>query len=67
MRRADTSAEAHAVQAAIQREMSPHRRVSLAVEMAEDLNAIAAEGVRARQPDYDDERVRWAGVQAPSG
>jgi hypothetical protein len=60
VRSADTSAEAHAVQVAIYREMSPHRRVSIAVEMSEDLNAIAAEGVRARHPDYDDERVRWA-------
>ncbi|HET8618449.1 MAG TPA: hypothetical protein VFM27_05800 [Acidimicrobiales bacterium] len=28
--------------------------------MSEDLNSIAAEGVRARHPDHDDERVRRA-------
>jgi hypothetical protein len=28
--------------------------------MSEDVNAIAADGVRARHPAYDADRVRWA-------
>jgi hypothetical protein len=52
--------EAHAVQVAIYRKMSPDQLVSMAVDMSEDVNAIAAEGVRSRHPGYDDDRVRWA-------
>lgn len=52
--------EAYARQMAIYRDMSPHQRVSVAMAMSEDVNAIAAEGVRARHPGYDEARVRWA-------
>ena len=40
--------------------MSPDRRVSVAVAMSEDMLAIVEEGIRARHPDYDEQRVRWA-------
>lgn len=60
MRSTDTSLEAHARQVAVYRAMSPDQRVSMAVAMSEDVHTIAAEGVRARHPGYDDDQVRWA-------
>jgi hypothetical protein len=45
---------------AVYQAMSPDQRVSLAVAMSEDVDTIAAEGVRARHPSYDDNQVRWA-------
>jgi hypothetical protein len=60
VRSADTSLEAHARQVAVYQAMSPDQRVSLAVAMSEDVDTIAAEGVRARHPSYDDNQVRWA-------
>jgi hypothetical protein len=60
VRSADTSLGAHAAQVAVYRAMSADQRVSMAVAMSEDVNTIAAEGVRARHPSYDDDEVRWA-------
>jgi LPS sulfotransferase NodH len=60
VRSADTSTDAHAVQVAAYRRMSPGQRVSMAVAMSEDVNAIAADGVRRRHPGYDADGVRWA-------
>jgi hypothetical protein len=60
MRSADTSPEIHAMQMEIYRRMTPDRRVKLAVEMTEQVNAIAAGGITSRHPDYSDDEVRWA-------
>ena len=60
MRSADTSPEGHARQVAAYRAMSPAQRVATAVAMSEDVAAIAAAGIAARHPDYDDEQVRYA-------
>ena len=60
MRSADTSVEAHQVQLAIWRAMSPAERARLAVEMSETVARLAVDGIRARHPDYDDESVHRA-------
>ncbi|HEY3143567.1 MAG TPA: hypothetical protein VGJ86_20695 [Acidimicrobiales bacterium] len=60
MRSADTSPEIHALQLDVYRSMSPERRVSIAVEMSEEVFAIAASGIRARHARYGDDEVRWA-------
>lgn len=60
MRSADTSPQIHAMQLQVYRSMSPQRRLSIAVEMSEEVFAIAADGIRARHPDYDEDQLRWA-------
>jgi hypothetical protein len=60
VRSADTSPEAHGVQLAVYRSTSPERRVAIAAEMSEEVLAVAADGIRARHPDYDDQHVTWA-------
>ncbi len=60
MRSADTSPEAHARQMDAYRAMSPERRVAIAAAMSEEVLTIAAAGIRARHPDYDDAQVSWA-------
>jgi len=57
MRPRDTSAQAHEVQLAIYRAMSPERRVEIAVEMSEDLRRIARDAIRQRHPEYSDGQV----------
>jgi hypothetical protein len=60
VRSPDTSPEAYARQIEAYRSMSPERRVALAAEMSEDMLAVAADGIRARHPQYDEAQVRWA-------
>lgn len=60
VRSADTSPEIHALQIGVYRSMSPQRRLAIAVEMSEEVFEIAAGGIRARHPDYDEHQVRWA-------
>lgn len=48
------------MQLQVYRSMSPQRRLSIAVEMSEEVFAIAADGIRARHPDYDEDQLRWA-------
>jgi hypothetical protein len=40
--------------------MDPAARVDLAVRMSEDARLISLDGIRARHPEYDDERTRRA-------
>jgi len=56
----DTSADANAVLLAIIRATSPSDRVDAAFEMTAMADDIAADGIRARHPDYDEAMVRWA-------
>ncbi|MGH9111239.1 MAG: hypothetical protein ACRDZN_02915 [Acidimicrobiales bacterium] len=60
MRSADTSPEIHAVQIEIYRNMTPARRLELAIEMTAEANAISARSIRSRHPDYSDDEVQWA-------
>lgn len=60
MRSADTSPEAHARQVSAYRSMSPARRVDIAAAMSEEMFEVAAAGIRARHPDYDEGQVGWA-------
>lgn len=60
MRSLDTSPEMHAVQIELYRSMSPARRVEIAVQLSEDVWAIAADGIGARHPGYDENQVQWA-------
>jgi hypothetical protein len=56
----DTSTEAHAVQMAWLRRLSPAARVELAVRMSEETRDLARAGIAARHPEYSDEDVTLA-------
>lgn len=60
MRPRDTDVAAHEVQIDVYRRMGAEARVRLAVEMSEDVRRISLDGIRARHPEYDDERARRA-------
>jgi hypothetical protein len=60
VRSADTPPESHRRQIEAYRAMEPARRVELAVEMSEAVWELAAAGVRARHPGYDQPTVVWA-------
>jgi hypothetical protein len=60
VRSPDTAPEAHARQIEVYRSMTRARRVELAAAMSEDVLAVAAGGIRARHPDYDETQVTWA-------
>lgn len=60
MRPRDTSLAAHEAQLNCYRRMTPAARVALAVEMSEDVRAIAAAGIRARHPTYSSDEVQHA-------
>lgn len=60
MQPADTSREAHEVQLAIYRSMSPEQKLLLAIRMSEEVREVAADGIRARHPEYSAEEVRFA-------
>jgi hypothetical protein len=56
----DTDITAHEAQIVAYRRMGPEARVRLAAEMSEDARRISLEGIRARHPEYDDDRARRA-------
>ena len=60
MRSRDTSPEAHAVHLQLLRAMSPERRIKLVFEVSDTLGALAADGIKSRHPEYDDDQVTWA-------
>jgi hypothetical protein len=60
VRSADTSREAYDRQIDLYRAMSPARRVEIAVAMSEESLVIAAEGIKARHREYDEDQIRWA-------
>jgi hypothetical protein len=60
VRSADTTEEAHQVQLAVWRRMTPAERVALTAEISDNVARIAVEGTRRRHPDYDDDTVHRA-------
>lgn len=62
MRPADTTPDAHRIQADIYRRMSGAERLSLAFQITATVRDLAMAGVRARHPDYSDDQVfrAWA-------
>lgn len=66
MRSADTSPDAHARHLAVYRSMSPARRGEIAAAMSDEVMQVAAEGIRRRHADYDDDTVlaklEWAAM-----
>lgn len=60
VRSADTPLPSHRRQIEAYRLMEPARRVEVAVEMSEEVWELAADGVRARHPGYDEQAVGWA-------
>lgn len=56
----DTSTEAHALQLAVYRRMTPKQRLSLGLRMTDEGREIARAGVRARHPEYSAEEVEDA-------
>lgn len=63
----DTTCDAARVQAEVWRRMSPAQRDDLGAELSENVRQIAAEGVRRRHQDYDDEQVRLAVIRLQLG
>lgn len=53
----DTDPDVRRRQFDVYRAMDPARRVQLAVAMSEDVRRITIEGIRARNPTFDDTRV----------
>jgi hypothetical protein len=56
----DTSTAARARQLEVFRGMSPAERVTLAVEMSDEIRAVAEAGIRRRHPEHSDDQVRTA-------
>jgi hypothetical protein len=63
----DTAPDIDRRQVEVYRGMTPARRVEIAVAMSEDAFTMAADGIRARHPDYDDAQVRWASFRLRHG
>jgi hypothetical protein len=42
----------------IYRAMGPQRRVEQALALSEEMRAVAVEGIKRRNPSFDDEEVR---------
>ena len=55
----DTTPEIRQRHLDVYRAMDAARRVELAVAMSEDVRQIAVDGIRARNPDFDDAQVHY--------
>lgn len=64
---ADTAPEAARVQWEIFRQMSPSRRLELALRMSDSLRDVVASGVRCRHPGFNEEQVRLAVIRLSLG
>lgn len=60
VRARDTSPEAASVQAEIFRRMTPSQRVALAAEMSDEVLAVAAAGLKDRNPELSPEDAAHA-------
>lgn len=60
VRASDTSTQAASVQAEIFRRMTPSQRVALASQMSDELLAVAAAGLKHRNPDLSAEDAAHA-------
>jgi hypothetical protein len=58
--RRDTSASAHEAQLAALRRLTPGERAAAALEMSEEVRALAADGLRQRSPLADQAEVEAA-------
>jgi len=63
MARSDTSPTALRRQRAVFAAMSPTQRLEAAAQMSEDVRALAASGIRARQPGLSEAEVQAALVR----
>ena len=64
---ADTTLEAFHVHIGALRRMPATRRLEMAFQMSNNLRRVAAEGVRYRHPDYNEEQVRLAVIRLMLG
>lgn len=53
----DTAPEIRRRQIEVYRAIGPDERVALAVALSEDVRRIALDGIRGRNPDFDEARV----------
>ena len=58
MHLADTAPEARRRQLDVYRAMRPQQRVEQALALSEEVRRIAMDGIRSRNPAFDDEQVR---------
>lgn len=56
----DTSPAASAAQFAAWERMGMEGRWRVVCRLSEDVRRVAADGIRARHPSYDEAAVRWA-------
>ena len=61
MRPSDTTAPAHQAQLEIYRRMGADARLALGLQMSDELQQVAADGIRLRHPGYDAEML-WAAL-----
>lgn len=57
---ADTAPEARRRQLEVYRRMSPQARVEQTLALSEEIRRVALDGIRQRNPSFDDEQVRVA-------
>jgi hypothetical protein len=55
---ADTTIEALRKQFEILRKLGPEVRLKMAFEMSDNLRSIVESGVRGRNPDYDEQKIK---------
>ena len=58
MHPADTTPEARRLQLALYRVMSPGERIALALAMSDEIRLVTENGIRSRNPSFDDDQVR---------
>jgi hypothetical protein len=64
---ADTTPEAFRVLVHAYRAMPAGRRLEMALQMSDDIMAVAAAGVRRRHPEYTDEQARLSLIRMRLG
>ena len=55
----DTTPDAQRIHAAVLRQMTPEERIHAAFAMSEDARQITCAGIRSRNPEWDEARVRY--------
>ena len=63
----DTTSEAADVQREVWRRMPAEQRDEVAAHLSENVRTVAAEGVRRRHPEYNDDEVRLAVIRLQLG
>ena len=67
MRPSDTTVAAHRAQLEIYRRMGADARLALGLQMSDDLQQVAVDGIRLRHPEYDRESLQAALLQQRLG